>query len=132
MLSFVRLLIQVSYIFTLAAMFVRLLIQVSYIFTLAAMFVRLLMQVSCIFTLAAVFARYVTDQDQDGSHIKGLLINFIHTNWPNLLKHNFLVEFITPIVKVSVLLLGTRRVYTLYVYKSRVYTPCVHIVYYML
>lgn len=39
-------------------------------------------------------------QDQDGSHIKGLLINFIHHNWPALLKHNFLEEFITPIIKV--------------------------------
>ena len=43
----------------------------------------------------------MTDQDQDGSHIKGLVINFIHHNWPNLLKHNFMEEFITPIVKVE-------------------------------
>lgn len=43
----------------------------------------------------------MTDQDQDGSHIKGLIINFIHTFWPNLLKDNYIKEFITPIVKCS-------------------------------
>ncbi|KFD55492.1 hypothetical protein M513_03544 [Trichuris suis] len=43
----------------------------------------------------------MADQDQDGSHIKGLVINFIHHNWPSLIRQNFLEEFITPIVKVS-------------------------------
>ncbi|KHJ48124.1 DNA gyrase/topoisomerase IV, A subunit [Trichuris suis] len=43
----------------------------------------------------------MADQDQDGSHIKGLLINFIHHNWPSLIRHNFVEEFITPIVKVT-------------------------------
>ncbi|KAI1727367.1 DNA gyrase/topoisomerase IV, subunit A domain-containing protein [Ditylenchus destructor] len=43
----------------------------------------------------------MADQDQDGSHIKGLVINFIHHNWPNLIKKNFVEEFITPIVKAT-------------------------------
>ena len=44
----------------------------------------------------------MTDQDHDGSHIKGLLINFIHHFWPTLLQVNgFLKEFITPIIKVT-------------------------------
>ncbi|KAF7637347.1 DNA topoisomerase 2 [Meloidogyne graminicola] len=43
----------------------------------------------------------MADQDQDGSHIKGLVINFIHSNWPSLIRRNFVEEFITPIVKAS-------------------------------
>ena len=44
----------------------------------------------------------MTDQDHDGSHIKGLLINFLHAHFPSLLKiPGFLVEFITPIIKAT-------------------------------
>jgi len=42
------------------------------------------------------------DQDTDGSHIKGLVINLFHHFWPALLKHEgFLQQFITPIVKTT-------------------------------
>lgn len=43
-----------------------------------------------------------TDADTDGSHIKGLVINFFDAHFPSLLKlPNFLTEFVTPIVKCS-------------------------------
>lgn len=44
----------------------------------------------------------MTDQDYDGSHIKGLIINWLDHFFPSLLNvPGFLVEFITPIVKVT-------------------------------
>jgi DNA topoisomerase II len=43
----------------------------------------------------------MTDQDLDGSHIKGLLINLFDNFWPELLNIDFLYEFITPIVKIE-------------------------------
>ncbi|KAI9313726.1 DNA topoisomerase [Dichotomocladium elegans] len=44
----------------------------------------------------------MTDQDYDGSHIKGLIINFIDEMFPSLLNiPGFLLEFVTPIIRVS-------------------------------
>jgi len=44
----------------------------------------------------------MSDQDTDGSHIKGLVINFIHHFWPSLFKMNgFVKQFITPLLKVT-------------------------------
>jgi DNA topoisomerase-2 len=41
-----------------------------------------------------------TDQDSDGFHIKGLIINFIHYFWPSLVKYpEFIQCFKTPIVR---------------------------------
>ena len=43
----------------------------------------------------------MTDQDHDGSHIKGLLMNFFHTFWPSLLKKGFLCCLATPLLKMT-------------------------------
>ena len=41
----------------------------------------------------------MTDADNDGSHIKGLILNMFHYFWPSLLKLNFVVSMVTPIIK---------------------------------
>ena len=43
----------------------------------------------------------LTDQDVDGSHIKGLVMNMFHTFWPELLKLGFVKSLVTPIVKAT-------------------------------
>lgn len=44
----------------------------------------------------------LTDSDVDGSHIKGLVMNFIHSIWPSLIKRpNFVTSMATPIVKAT-------------------------------
>jgi DNA topoisomerase-2 len=41
------------------------------------------------------------DADNDGSHIKGLILNMIHYFWPSLLTLNFVVSMVTPIIKAT-------------------------------
>lgn len=44
----------------------------------------------------------LTDQDHDGSHIKGLLFNVFQSLWPSLYKiDGFLTSMLTPIIKAS-------------------------------
>ena len=44
----------------------------------------------------------LTDQDEDGSHIKGLLFNLFQTLWPSLFSRpGFLLGMLTPIVKAK-------------------------------
>lgn len=43
----------------------------------------------------------MSDADNDGCHIKGLIINLFETFWKELLELDFLYEFVTPIVKIE-------------------------------
>ena len=59
----------------------------------------------------------MTDQDHDGSHIKGLVMNMFHSQWPELLELGFVVSMLTPIVKAK---RGSDEMsfYTLYDYEK--------------
>jgi len=41
----------------------------------------------------------MADQDLDGAHIKGLLMNLFHTEWPSLMKLGFICSLATPLLK---------------------------------
>ena len=43
----------------------------------------------------------MSDQDVDGFHIRGLLMNLFHTEWPALMKLGFLCCLMTPLVKMT-------------------------------
>lgn len=42
----------------------------------------------------------LTDQDQDGYHIKGLLMNFFTFFWPTIVEDSFMSTLLTPLVKI--------------------------------
>ena len=43
----------------------------------------------------------MSDQDVDGFHIRGLLMNLFHTEWPSLMKLGFLCTLLTPLLKMT-------------------------------
>lgn len=43
----------------------------------------------------------MSDQDVDGFHIRGLLMNLFHTEWPSLMKIGFLCTLLTPLLKLT-------------------------------
>jgi DNA topoisomerase II len=51
----------------------------------------------------------MTDQDHDGSHIKGLLINFLHHFWPSLLQIDGMLLSPFIIKRVAIILASFRR-----------------------
>ena len=59
----------------------------------------------------------MTDQDHDGSHIKGLVLNLFHSLWPELLKLNYINCMVTPIIKAT-LTTKVKSFYTLTDYKD--------------
>jgi DNA topoisomerase II len=44
----------------------------------------------------------MTDSDHDGSHIKGLLMNYFTEYWPEIVSSEFITTLLTPVVKVTV------------------------------
>jgi DNA topoisomerase-2 len=54
----------------------------------------------------------MADQDLDGSHIKGLLMNLFHAEWPELMRAGFICSLATPLLK------ATRRSETLSFYSA--------------
>jgi len=43
----------------------------------------------------------MADQDLDGSHIKGLLMNLFHAEWPALMQAGFICSLATPLLKAT-------------------------------
>ena len=43
----------------------------------------------------------MSDQDVDGFHIRGLVMNLFHTEWSELMKLGFLCSLMTPLVKLT-------------------------------
>ena len=43
----------------------------------------------------------MADQDLDGSHIKGLLMNLFHAEWPELMRSGFICSLATPLLKAT-------------------------------
>jgi len=43
----------------------------------------------------------MADQDLDGSHIKGLLMNLFHAEWPALMQTGFICSLATPLLKAT-------------------------------
>lgn len=43
----------------------------------------------------------ITDADVDGIHIEGLILNFFHSLFPELLKRNFVISMKTPILRIN-------------------------------
>lgn len=63
---------------------------------------------------------FICDQDLDGTHIKGLGLNFFHTWWKELIQMNYIESFATPLIRATK---GTKKIikkefYTIHEYEE--------------